>query len=376
MSGTFVMMMAAGATVEQPIDGQTGVWLKSGGVTISSAMKMTGAVVSTGQSQTVYSKGTASASILYTNGRLFVSNGGIARDCVGNGNVAHGLFVIQGGTASGYTLYSGDLSVNGYPEPGTLIDAVAYDGRQFFQNYATVSNYTMSGGSLNAGAGGAAKRTYNLKVFGGNVSIYNNHHVSGAIISGGNVSMWTANARIFDASVFSGATLLVSGGVVSGCSVTGRVSTYTGAYVTGMTVAQEGEVHFVSGGSGSGVLLSATVTRGAKLYVEFADTCAENVTVGFGGYVVARYGGAMVSAVTVSSGGELYPLYSGSALDVTIASGGHARAGIDGGYMSNVTVENGGRLTVSSGGTALAVTSSAGAVVIVAEGGYIEYVTP
>jgi hypothetical protein len=56
-----MFFMACGAkaavTVEQPIDGQTGVWIKAGGVTIRSGMTMTGAIVSSGQSQYIYNRG-------------------------------------------------------------------------------------------------------------------------------------------------------------------------------------------------------------------------------------------------------------------------------------------------------------------------------
>ena len=79
MSGTFFMMMAAnGGVAEQPIDGQTGVWLKSGGVTIGSAMKMTGATVAAAQSQYIYSRGEARSCTVAASGHLYVGSGGAA----------------------------------------------------------------------------------------------------------------------------------------------------------------------------------------------------------------------------------------------------------------------------------------------------------
>ena len=103
MSGTFVMMMAAaGGVAEQPIDGQTGVWLKAGGVTLSSGMKMTGAVVSSGQSQFVYSRGITRSCTVESGGRQYVLSGGTALyDSVGGVQ-----YISAGGTAiSGYYTY-------------------------------------------------------------------------------------------------------------------------------------------------------------------------------------------------------------------------------------------------------------------------------
>lgn len=96
MSNTIFMMMAANVTVaEQPIYGQTGVWLKSGAVTVSSAMRMTGMTITSGQSQYVYSRGVAQSCIIASGGTQYISSGGTAAGCV----VARFQYVMSGGTA-------------------------------------------------------------------------------------------------------------------------------------------------------------------------------------------------------------------------------------------------------------------------------------
>ena len=218
-----MILMAAKKTaaVEQPVDGVTGVWLKSGGVTVSRTMKMVGAVISGGAvAQYVYSRGVASGTMIRNIGNVYISGGGLAVGCeIAGGLNAARLNVYQGGSAVLCVLRSGYLIANGYPAPATLNDTIQCGGITFIQNYANVSKYTISGGRLDAGAGGAPKRVYDLGVCGGVVSIYNSTHVSGAVVSGGVVSMYTANARIFGATVHSGGALLVSSGSASAVEV-------------------------------------------------------------------------------------------------------------------------------------------------------------
>lgn len=233
-----MLLPAATARVETPIDGSTGVWLKAGATVISSGMKMTGAVVTSGQSQYVYSRGVAQ---------------------------------------------------------NTLIAA---------------------GGLQHVSAGGSA----------------------------------------------------------SGCSVTGHVSAYGGALVADMVI-ENGSAWFLSGASASGIIVGGSTTLAGKMYVQFAGAQADNVTVDFGGYVVAQRGGAVISGVVVKSGGRLYPLYSGSAVDVTVSNGGWVSAGIDGGCVSAITVLSGGSLTVSSGGTGSAITVASGGSCIVSSGGLVHDIT-
>ena len=422
----FNALLAAATNVEVPIDGQTGVWLKSGGVTISSGMKMVGAVVSPGNTQTVYSKGVANACLtrggtqtvyfggVVSNtsalgaGKIYISSGGIAAGCYISGGLnAAVLYIHSGGTASSCVLQSGDIQINGYPAPGTAIETVQYGGRGLFNNHANVSNYTISGGFIQAGEGGGPKRIYDLKVYGGNVSIYNNTHVSGAIISGGVVSARTADARFFNASVYSGGTLLIRSGIASNTTVSsGGTAILSGGTLT--NCIDEWRVYISSGG----VAHSVTVKNSAQCNVYTGGTMTDIVVSSNGRFTVQ--GGAILSGCTRLDGATYcYILSGGTAYDVhnyygrfAMSSGGyvsglyqHPGAGtymvnapvriddlhIDsdatvvlqsGAVASAVQVSGGASLTVSSGGTALAVTSSAGATVAVEEGGYIEYVTP
>ena len=73
----FSALLGAAVTVETPIAGLTGVWIKAGGVASSSGMKMSGVTVTSGQSQYVYSRGGAEAETVSSGGVIYVSNGGI-----------------------------------------------------------------------------------------------------------------------------------------------------------------------------------------------------------------------------------------------------------------------------------------------------------
>ena len=129
----FNALLAAAANVEVPIDGQTGVWLSSGGVLVSSAMVMSYSLpLHTGSAATqanVYRGGVlAGASVGYW-GTVNVSSGGTLSSPVlyqngGNiairaGGLAQGVEVLQGrltvfrqGLASGVILSGGSLAVS------------------------------------------------------------------------------------------------------------------------------------------------------------------------------------------------------------------------------------------------------------------------
>lgn len=115
----FTALMGAVVTVETPIDGQTGVWLKQGAAVISSAMKMQDAVVTSGQSQYVYSRGVVVGGSVTNAARQYVSNGGMASNC----HILSGgtLTVLSGGTALAVTSGGGAIVVSdgGYIEYAT-----------------------------------------------------------------------------------------------------------------------------------------------------------------------------------------------------------------------------------------------------------------
>lgn len=224
MSLASALLMAA-AGVEQPIDGQTGVWLKEGGVTISSGMSMTGAVVSSGQSQTVYSRG-------------------VAQSCIIDGGA---LYVSSGGTASG-TIISGTSAV--------------------FLSGASIYLLTISGGIINLGAAPIGLITY-----GGNIYYRTN---GGAVLSGATLSAGTFycyEGVLSDTTIITGNTVLLSSGTASGAVVAGSgyLQLRAGTIASGVVVSSRGHLNVSSGASALAVTSNAgaiiTVLEGG--YIEY-----------------------------------------------------------------------------------------------------------
>lgn len=378
--GRLFFMLMAGGVAEQPIDGQTGVWLKSGGVTISSAMTMTGAVVSSGQKQFVYSKGEARYTQCLGVGDVLVSNGGVASNCYISGGInAARLMVIGGGTAVSCVLQNGDIQLNGYPAAATLIDAVAYGGRLILQNYANVSNCTKSGGSLEAGAGGGPKRIYGLNIYGGGATIYNNTIVYDLVLHGGSMTVRT-NGKVSGATIQSAAPLTVSsGGTVTSLTVEsgGSLTVSSGGLVVSGTVSGTSALADVSSG---GAASAITIQSGGRVNI-WPGGSATDITTDFGIFVL--YGGTVSN---LSQHGSSVLLPNGSAFNVSsydgmcvvgpqnsttniLAAGGNVHISgraasitvvrrlqvFNGGTATAVVVSSGGTLTVSSGGSALTV---------------------
>lgn len=360
MSGRRSLMIANGGTQERPIEGQTGVWLYSSGVVISSGWRMT---VSSGvrwTSQAVCSGGVATTYMGSNNNApgyaLRVRSGGIVSSSTQDCHNAYGITVQASGLAIDTVVSNGIFQVNGYPVAGSAINTIQYGGIGFVANYGYVSGYVLSGGNFSAFAGGGKKELYDFVEYGGVCSLGTNCSAFSPVLHGGTMHVINGG-RVFSTSVLGGEVRVSSGGRVWDMAIisSGSATVSPGAEIYGLTMSGVGANTAKLYVSGGGVVTSASVT--------------------FGGYLVPRNAG-IVSGVTVNSGGLLYPVFGGSAVDVVIERGGHASAGVSGGWMSGVTVESGGYLTVSSGGTALAVTSRAGANVQVIDGGYIEYVTP
>ena len=275
MSGTFVMMMMAnGGVAEQPIDGQTGVWLKQGVVTLSSAMKMTGAVVSSGQVQFVYLRGAARQSELTTWGGLHVSSGGTALSCTASGGSAR-IWVSSGGLASAVSIISGgQLNVYG----GVAKHCIGLAGGNIFvSGNGTAFNCSNYWG-LNVQSGGTA--------FGGTVFY-----------------------RLY---VSSGGTAL-NNTVVGEAGVYAALNAMPGGYASGVVyAAPSGGVTISAGGSMSDVVMSLGVLN------QSAGGYAENVVLHSGASHAMR---GVASNIAVSSAGRLTVYSGGSALAVTSNAG-------------------------------------------------------
>lgn len=214
MSLFVALIGAAAVTVEQPIDGQTGVWVKQGATVISSGMSMVGAVISSGQTQYVYNRGAAKFGAVSSAGRVYVSNGG--------------------------TLSSVDLGSGAYV-------------------------YVSSGGlASNIHARGTAIRT-EITIFAGGAA-------SDATISGGATLYAYSGGAIFNVTLMSGtAYLTVRGGSVGGATISGGTAfVSSGSIVSGAVVY--GRMIVSSGGTA----LAVTSNAGALVnvldggYIEYA----------------------------------------------------------------------------------------------------------
>ena len=176
MSG-FFMAAGAAAKVEVPIDGSTGVWIKQGATVISSAMKMRGAVISSGYVQYVYSRGIAQSSLVSGTAQnsaiLLISAGGVASDTVVDaghvdvrGGTAHGIIVrndmyaaVYQGYASGVIVSRGYLDVNDstFVENIVLSRVAGGSGRCYVKSGGTASGIVVNSGTrLGVSAGGTA----------------------------------------------------------------------------------------------------------------------------------------------------------------------------------------------------------------------------
>lgn len=208
--GFFFQLLAAAARVEVPVDGSTGVWLKEGATVISSGMRMTGAVVSSGQSQRVYNRGVA-ASCITVGGTQYISSGG---------------------TASGCTCSAGQMHVSA---GGLIVSAVGITGA----TYVSAGGYASSL-DFHAGYGGA---------------VYSTGVVNGIVLSGN-------NARI---TVFHGGTAYNAT-----ASAGGRL--YISGYLSGATINTNGSLTVYSGGTALAVTSNAgaVVTVAAGGYIEYA----------------------------------------------------------------------------------------------------------
>lgn len=189
-------------TGERPIEGETGVWLKSGGVTISSAMKMTGATIASGQSQRVYNYGSALYTVVESGGTATVYSGGELSSCADNWRV-----FVSGGLADSVTV--GDGAQGNAYVGGTMTNLVVSAGGRFtVQSGAVLSGCTRLDGAtycyiLGGGTG------YDIHNYYGRFEVSAGGYVSGMHQYAGNA---TIGGTATDVIVSSGASLTVSSG--------------------------------------------------------------------------------------------------------------------------------------------------------------------
>lgn len=125
MDFVFNALLGAAATVEQPVDGQTGVWIKTGDTVVSSAMKMRGAVVSAGQTQYIYSRGVATGGTII--GSASVLTGGLLESSLLLSAGARLHIPDGGGSCNGLTI-SGNYNTFAQQYGGVVTNVVMKQG--------------------------------------------------------------------------------------------------------------------------------------------------------------------------------------------------------------------------------------------------------
>ena len=351
-----------------PVEGKYGVFVKSSGTVISSAMSMVTVDLVAGHSVDVYNKGVISTlnwsaggsptihsggSVNYVltdqagtyNGSMTISSGGYVgsadvlgaqgRSIVGGGSL--GELLVSSAAVTGSGISVGKLTQSSYGRleayAGTVVSsALIYANHFRLQNGAVASS---------------------VEVYtGGNVSIGSAGSVLQAVNSGGNITV-LAGGTLKNTSVYSSGTVNISSGgtasVVSSLELGTQIVVFNGGRLS----------------SGSVVLGNILVSSGG--YAE--DLVASGISPASRGVLNLRAGGSMHRAICQRAENGFF---NGEITDLVVSGGGAVA------YLRSPCVASGvsvvsGTLIVSSGASALAVTSGTGAVITVMTGGYIEY---
>lgn len=250
----FNALLGAAAAVEAPVDGQTGVWIKQGATVISSAMKMQGAVVSSGAAMYVYNRGSAvSGSIV---GSALVSRGGI----LSSSWVHNSATISSGGTAL-HVSVGGGISGAANPRLTTAQGAVV--------EYLRLSS---APGAPRGTAWIQQTTASNVIVDGGYALVRSSAIVSGLTLASSGAAGIQATASATDIVQNAGAGNVIVEAGASATLVTVRAAFYVRGWASALTVESGGRLFVSSGGTALAVTSSAgaTVTVYDGGHIEYA----------------------------------------------------------------------------------------------------------
>lgn len=167
-----------------------------------------------------------------------------------------------------------------------------------------------------------------------------------------------------------------------------RATVHAGTTATDITLDSDGELHILSGGTVSNII----VNQGGKITGGYAYLYG--ITENGGGVVISSYfdmsfnsnsfsnmiitdsatihSCTTANSLTIANNGYIGVHVSGRLSNTTVESGGVACILVDG-VANTITISSGGSMIVSYGGSALNVTSMTGAEITVDSGGYITY---
>jgi len=314
-----------------------------GSQTVFSGGTTTGSIITNGGSEIVSSGGKALASIVSSGGLLVVSSGGT----MSGGLVVEAGLYISGGFASGVTVSGFGVDVvffNGRTS-GTILQL---HGGEDVDGYAqgTIVN---SGGSQNVDYGGLA--AFSVIKSGGLGVVESNGSVDNATVSSGGYLVVEPGGRV-SATVLSGGRVISTGVLIDAGNA--GTFTYDTTLASGTQLTSISSEFVLAGGIAS----ANTVSDSTQIVFSGGQTVGDTVSA-YGDEAV--YAGAKATGTVVGSSGTLQ-VFSGGTTSGAVVSAGGVEALFDVGTASNTTLA-GGTLVISSLGIA------AGSINYTASGG-------
>ncbi len=349
------------------------------GTYVSAGKTVTGATITSGNSQIIYSAGVANSTTIYgglqvvssggvaTNttmyqdGWQFVSSGGVASNTTINpggqrvsaGGVANTTIINSGGAQhlqSGGVANATTINSRGWQnvEGGGLANGTTINSLGWLNvaSGGVASNTTINSvGHLGVSSGGVANETTIHS--GGSQNVYVGGVVSDTTIHDGGLQFVHFGGKTYNVRQHSGGKMfvIVSGGdaetYVEGTNASGETFRLQNGRASNFILYSGGSQHVKSGG-----VASATTIHGGAQYVS-AGGVASATTIHDGAQYVSA--GGVASATTIH-GGTQYVSAGGTALETTIHGGTQDVSA--GGVASNTTINEGGLQNVSSGGKA------------------------
>ena len=384
------------------------------GTYVSAGKTVTGATITSGNSQIIYSAGVADSTTIYgglqvvssggvaTNttmyqdGWQFVSSGGVASNTTINpggqrvsaGGVANTTIINSGGAQhlqSGGVANATTINSRGWQnvEGGGLANGTTINSLGWLNvaSGGVASNTTINSvGHLGVSSGGVANETTIHS--GGSQNVYVGGVVSDTTIHDGGLQFVHAGGKTYNVRQHSGGQMfvIVSGGdgetYVSGTNARGEAFSLQNGKASNFILYSGGSQHVKSGGVASattihggaqylssGGMASATTIDGGTQYVSSGGV-ASATTISSGGWQEVWRSG--VASATIVAGGTQYVSAGGTALETTINGGNQDVS--PGGVASNTTINEGGLQNVSSGAVVSA-TIVAGGTQNVSSGG-------
>lgn len=377
------------------------------GTYVSAGKTVTGATITSGNSQIIYSAGVADSTTIYgglqvvssggvaTNttmyqdGWQFVSSGGVASNTtinpggqrVSSGGVANTTIINSGGAQhlqSGGVANATTINSRGWQnvEGGGLANGTTINSLGWLNvaSGGVASNTTINSvGHLGVSSGGVANETTIHS--GGSQNVYVGGVVSDTTIHDGGLQFVHAGGKTYNVRQHSGGKMfvIVAGGdgetYVSGTNASGEEFSLQNGKASNFILYSGGSQHVKSGGVASattihggaqyvsaGGMASATTIDGGTQYVSSGSLAHETTILRYGTQEVSR--GGVASNTTINEGG-LQNVSSGAVVSATIVAGGTQNVS-SGGKVYNTEQHSGGNINadVYGGDTSTYVTGT------------------